>query len=123
MVRPVDETSAETDSLVNLLRHRASEDPTAEFFSFLPDGEAAGAIVLSRGELDRRARALASRLHDRGLAGHRALLLYPPGLEFIVAFFGCLYRGSSRCPPTCRGPTARWTGCGRSSWTHGLPSS
>ena len=54
-----DETSAEADSLVALLRRRASEDPTAELFSFLPDGEAAGAIVLTRGELDRRARALA----------------------------------------------------------------
>ena len=88
---PLTRRATEADSLVDLLRRRASEDPTAELFSFLPDGEAASAIVLSRGELDRRARALASRLHDRGLAGERALLLYPPGLEFIAAFFGCLY--------------------------------
>ena len=33
-----------------------------------------------------------------GLAGGRALLLYPPGLEFIVAFFGCLYAGVVAVP-------------------------
>ncbi len=91
MVRRPDEMSAEADSLVALLARRAGEDPTAELFSFLPAGDASGPIVLNRGDLDRRARALAVRLQARGLAGGRALLLYPPGLEFLVAFFGCLY--------------------------------
>ena len=54
--------------------------------------------MLTRGELDRRARALAARLQARGLAGRRALLLYPPGLEFIAAFFGCLYAGVVAVP-------------------------
>ena len=67
-------------------------------FAFLPDGEDGGAITLTRGELDRRARALAVRLQDLGLAGQRALLLYPPGLEFIAAFFGCLYAGVVAVP-------------------------
>jgi acyl-CoA synthetase (AMP-forming)/AMP-acid ligase II/acyl carrier protein len=34
----------------------------------------------------------------RGLTGERALLLYPPGLEFIAAFFGCLYAGVVAVP-------------------------
>jgi non-ribosomal peptide synthetase component F len=45
---------------------------------------------LSYGELDRRARSLAAELIARGLSGKRALLLYAPGLEFVVAFFACL---------------------------------
>ncbi len=98
MVRRPDEMSAEADSLVALLHRRAGEDPTAELFSFLADGDAAGAIRLTRGELDRRARAVASRLQARGLAGQRALLLYPPGLEFIAAFFGCLYARAIAVP-------------------------
>ena len=32
------------------------------------------------------------------LPGRRALLLYPPGLEFIAAFFGCLYAGVVAVP-------------------------
>lgn len=91
MLRRPDETCAEADSLIALLHRRAGEDPAAELFSFLPDGDAAGEVVLTRAELDRRARALSARLEARGLAGERALLVSPAGLEFIVAFFGCLY--------------------------------
>ena len=32
------------------------------------------------------------------LVGERALLLYPPGLDFISAFFGCLYGGVVAVP-------------------------
>ena len=42
-------------------------------------------------ELDRQARAIAARLQDLVPPGSRALLLYPSGIEYIQAFFGCLY--------------------------------
>ncbi len=32
------------------------------------------------------------------MSGERALLLYPAGLEFIAAFFGCLYAGVVAVP-------------------------
>jgi acyl-CoA synthetase (AMP-forming)/AMP-acid ligase II len=51
-----------------------------------------------RPDLDRKARALAVQLRELGLKGGRALLLYPPGLEFIAAFFGCLYAGVVAVP-------------------------
>ena len=40
-------------------------------------------------------------------AGERALLLYPPGLEFIAAFFGCLYAGVVAVPAYLPGSTGR----------------
>ncbi len=46
---------------------------------------------MTYGELDRRACAIAAMLQSRQSPGDRALLVYPPGLEFIGAFFGCLY--------------------------------
>src|SRR5262249_21594529 len=49
-------------------------------------------------ELDRQARAIGAWLQSRGITGERALLLYPPGLEYIVAFFGCLYAGVVAVP-------------------------
>ncbi len=49
-------------------------------------------------DLDRKARAIASDLQGQGLAGERALLLYPPGLDFLAAFFGCLYAGVVAVP-------------------------
>jgi 8-amino-7-oxononanoate synthase len=77
---------------VELLRHRAQFLNDQLAFTFLVDGEGE-ALHLSYGELDRRARAIAASLQERRMAGERALLLYPPGLDFVTGFFGCLYAG------------------------------
>lgn len=53
---------------------------------------------LTYGELDVRAKAIAVKLKELGLEGERALLLYPSGLEYITAFFGCLYAGVTAVP-------------------------
>ena len=52
MGRPDGGMNVEADSLVALLRRWTGEDPTAELFSFLPDGDPAGETVLTRGDLD-----------------------------------------------------------------------
>ena len=95
---PSKSTESEWISLVDLLRCRAAAGPESELFAFLPDGEDGPAATITRGELDRRARALAVRLRDLGVDSGRILLLYPPGLDFIAAFFGCLYAGVTAVP-------------------------
>jgi amino acid adenylation domain-containing protein len=85
-------------SWVDLLRSRAGEHPERPAFTFLRDGEEEGAR-LTYAELDAAARALAVRLRESGaVQGDRALLLYPPGLDFVVAFFGCLLAGVVAVP-------------------------
>lgn len=79
-------------TLVEMLRHRAQFLRDRIAFTFLVDGEDEE-IHLSYPELDRRARAIAALLQERRLTGERALLLYPPGLDFVTSFFGCLYAG------------------------------
>ncbi|MFN6534907.1 MAG: amino acid adenylation domain-containing protein [Nostoc sp. EkiNYC01] len=79
-------------TVVELLRFRSSTQPDRDAFTFLLDGETEKA-TLTYEELDRRSRRLAAKLQALGLAGERALLLYPAGLDFLVAFFGCLYAG------------------------------
>ena len=77
-------------SFVDLLRDRAVSHPERLAFSFLQDGE----VETDRWtfeDLDRRARAIAASLLQRGLSKKRALLLYNPSLEFVASFFGCLY--------------------------------
>lgn len=71
------------------LRDRADADPDGRAYTFLDDGEREGA-QLTWGELDRRASALASRIAESAEPGARALILCPPGLAFIPAFFGAL---------------------------------
>ena len=49
-------------------------------------------------ELDTLSRSLGAVLQTRVSPGDRVLLLYPPSLDFIVAFFGCLYAGAVAVP-------------------------
>ncbi len=84
-------------TLVELLRHRARCQPDDIAFTYLVDGESEQ-IRLSYQELDQQARAIAAWLESRNLVGERALLLYPAGLEFVAAFFGCLYAGVVAVP-------------------------
>nr|AFV96135.1 AMP-dependent synthetase/ligase [Cylindrospermum licheniforme UTEX B 2014]ARU81115.1 CylA [Cylindrospermum licheniforme UTEX B 2014] len=82
-------------SLIEIINYRAQYQPDKKAYIFLQNGEEESAS-LTYGELDRRARAIAARLQS--WQGERALLLYPSGLEFITAFFGCLYAGVVAMP-------------------------
>ena len=91
-------TVSQTDrTLVDLLRRRAGTQEAKSAFTYLLDGEAEE-TSLTYGELDRRARAIAVQLAAAGAFGERVLLLYPAGLDFIAAFFGCLYAGAVAVP-------------------------
>ncbi|NDJ21054.1 amino acid adenylation domain-containing protein [Nostoc sp. B(2019)] len=79
-------------TVVEVLRLRSSTQPNRDAFTFLLDGETEQ-TTLTYQELDRRSRQIAAQLQALGLTGERALLLYPGGLDFLVAFFGCLYAG------------------------------
>ena len=85
-------------TLIDILRRRATDNHDAVAYTFLIDGEQEGPRV-TYGDLDRSARAIAVMLRERGVRpGDRALLLYPPGLDFIAAFFGCAYAGVVAVP-------------------------
>lgn len=89
--------NCQTHSLVDILCHRVQYQPDETGYIFLNDGELDETRLTYR-ELDRKARTIAVKLRSIGAAGERALLLYPPGLEYICAFFGCLYAGVTAVP-------------------------
>ena len=93
----VSEERTGVTTLVELLRRRADDLAEQPAFIFLTDGETE-AGELTYGELDHRARAIAARLQSLCAQGERAILLYPPGLDYIAAFFGCLYAGVVAVP-------------------------
>ena len=84
-------------TLLALLQMRAQEHPEQLAYRYIQDDDA-DIITVTYGELDRRARAIGSWLESFGAGGQRALLLYPPGLDYIVSFFGCLYAGVTAVP-------------------------
>ena len=85
------------ESLVDHLRWRAQAHPDRPLYTFLPDGETERE-TLSFGEVDARARALAAHLQTLAQPGARALLLFPPSLEYPIAFLACLYAGIVAVP-------------------------
>jgi 8-amino-7-oxononanoate synthase len=84
-------------NMVRCLRELAAERPGDIAFDQLTDGDTPQAS-LTYGALDQRARAIATVLQDMRLAGQNVVLAYPPGLEFIAAFFGALYAGCVAVP-------------------------
>lgn len=84
-------------TLVDLCQARAAAEPDLRTFSFYADGRTEWE-ALALGDLDRRARALAAQLTELAPRGTRALLCFEPGLDFHVAFLGCLYAGVIAVP-------------------------
>jgi acyl-CoA synthetase (AMP-forming)/AMP-acid ligase II len=80
-------------TLVELLRWRALHQPDQTGYTFLADGDQQE-LRLTYKELDRRARHISAEINSLGAAGQPVLLVFPSGLDFIAAFFGCLYSGS-----------------------------
>jgi len=86
-----------TTNIVDCLRFWTGERPDAPAFYFLEDGETEE-ICWTYAQLDRKARAVAATLQSLDLQSQRVLLLYPPGLDFIAGFYGCLYAGAVAIP-------------------------
>jgi len=85
------------ETLVDVLLNRAKHKTNKKVFTFIAESGDAGA-TFSFGELDSAAKAIALHLLRCAQPGDRALLLYPPGLDFIAGFFGCLYAGLIAVP-------------------------
>lgn len=86
-----------TANLVNLIRTRAQEHPDRLAFTFLYQGEKIDA-QLNYGGLVQKACAIGAFLQQKGATGKPVLLLQQPGLEYVAAFFGCLFAGAIAVP-------------------------
>jgi amino acid adenylation domain-containing protein/thioester reductase-like protein len=96
------ELPAGLHSLAEVLHYRAQATPDRNAYIYLRDGENDEQRI-TYGELDRQAQRIAAVLQAQGCRGERVLLMYPQGLEFITAFFGCIYAGAVAVlvyPPT-----------------------
>ncbi|NEP11789.1 MAG: fatty acyl-AMP ligase [Symploca sp. SIO2C1] len=84
-------------TLIDLLQYRALNQSEQKAYTFLQNGEKELGSWNYK-QLEEKARAIAVELQKRQASSQRALLLYPQGLEFIAALFGCLYAGVVAIP-------------------------
>ncbi len=97
MVRHPPVTIPPGDTLLDVLRWRAEHQPDRAAYVYLRDGLSADAVLTYR-ELDAKARSISGYLQSRFALGERVLLVYPPGLDFVQAFWGALYAGLIAVP-------------------------
>jgi acyl-CoA synthetase (AMP-forming)/AMP-acid ligase II len=83
-------------TIPSLLIARAARQPCRVAYTFLSGNSDEELITYA--ELDRRAKAIGYKLSELGAQGRRVALLYPPGIDYIAAFFGCMYAGSIAVP-------------------------
>ena len=76
---------------------RADSRPESRAYTFLLDGESQEES-LSYEQLRRKVRAIGGLLQEAGARGERVLLLFPPGLDYVAAFLGCLHAGAIAVP-------------------------
>jgi len=84
-------------NIIELIQERAATQPERLAYRLLrSDGTESSAVHY--GELYRRICLVAAFLEVNGMANRQVILLYPTGLEFIYAFFGCLYARAVAVP-------------------------
>jgi acyl-CoA synthetase (AMP-forming)/AMP-acid ligase II len=93
------------ETLVELMRIRATTDPDLRFLTFLERGEVETETLNAR-ETEIKARAVAVRLAQTLAVGDRALLFFGPGLNFTLGYWGCLFAGVVAVPVPSPGARA-----------------
>ncbi|MDG2470509.1 MAG: aminotransferase class I/II-fold pyridoxal phosphate-dependent enzyme [Pirellulaceae bacterium] len=83
--------------LVDHLKYWAQTLPDTLAFGYLADGESVSQR-LTYSQLETRAKSIAVEIEKRGLRGDRVLLLYPPCIDFIEAFFAIQLAGAIPVP-------------------------
>lgn len=91
------ESSPQLPTLVHILRFRAEVQPHDVAYTFLADGEVDEQKITYEG-LYTAATGVARALRAQHATGERALLLFPPGLDYLTAFYGCLLAGIVAVP-------------------------
>jgi acyl-CoA synthetase (AMP-forming)/AMP-acid ligase II len=90
-------------SIVDILRWRAEHEGERRAYGEWGEGDVRAWMTWA--ELDERARAGAVQIAREIPPGGRALLLHPPGFEYIAAFYACLYANVIAVPAYPPEPT------------------
>src|SRR3954471_14180346 len=82
-------TALPSGTVIDRLERWATERPDDRAYTFLADGENE-TDALTWGELHSRVHKVAASLAAVAEPGARAVLLCPPGLDFVTALAGCM---------------------------------
>lgn len=90
-------TARQPGSMIEVLRDRAAAQHDSIALTFLDGAEQEGPALTWTG-LDLRSRAIGAAVAARVEPGARVLVMLPPAVDFVPAFFGVLYAGAVAIP-------------------------
>jgi len=85
------------NTIVEVFERNCHNRPDKVLYYFLEDG-LKETDRITYGQMNVRLKAIATELRSAFKKGDRALLIFPPGIEFIVSLFGCFYSGIIAVP-------------------------
>ena len=95
-------------TIVDFLKDRATRNADDLAFRFMGNGELDGPITeWTFSELYHQSAGVAEDLVEQGLVGSSVLLAFPPGLDFVKAFYGCLLAGARAVPVPLPNPNSK----------------
>ncbi len=95
-------------TIVDLLKDRATRNADDLAFRFLANGEVDGPVTeWTFSELYHQSAGVAEDLVEHSLSGSSVILAFPPGLDFVKAFFGCLLAGVRAVPVPLPNPSSK----------------
>ncbi len=100
-------------TIVDFMKDRAIRNADDIAFRFMGNGELDGPITeWTFSELYQQSAGVAKDLIEQGHTGSSILLAFPPGLDFVKAFYGCLLAGARAVPvplptPNSKNPFSR----------------
>jgi len=89
--------AAQPADLLAVFEAWVAQKPTALVHTFL-EGDGSESDSYTMGQLNQATNGVAALIAAKVKPGERALLCYPPGLDFLVAFYGCLKAGVVAVP-------------------------
>ncbi|MCP3921472.1 MAG: fatty acyl-AMP ligase [Desulfobacterales bacterium] len=95
-------------TIVDFLKDRATRNADDLAFRFMGNGEIDGPMTeWTFAELFHQSAGVAEDLVEQGLSGSSVLLVFPPGLDFVKAFYGCLLAGARAVPVPLPNPKSK----------------
>ncbi|QMT61545.1 fatty acyl-AMP ligase [Legionella sp. PC997] len=86
------------ENIVELFKERAFANPSAPLYYFSTTGLFENSEQYTYGELQQKIYSIAALIQQYAKPGDRVLLIFTPGIDYIVTFWACLFSGVLAVP-------------------------
>ncbi|MCW8418168.1 fatty acyl-AMP ligase [Fluoribacter dumoffii] len=91
-------TRKKFNNVVDLFSERCREKPSDPLYYFSATGFFENSECLTYGELQQKIHAIAALIQEYSKPGERVLLIFSPGIDYIITFWACLFSGVLAVP-------------------------